>query len=560
MKKFSACILSALFLLALLLPVWGCTKAEEPTLVLFLGDSIAEGVAGPTPVVERESYAYYGIIGNINGYEYYNRGVSGATTKTLAAYVQKEDDGINMVESLITTADVIHISIIGNDLLNTNRDQMLINAANGNFDYVLSKKATAKANITKIIQRIRTLNPDVTLILQTLYNPVAEKSPLVTAYARSVLASMGYSEADYHGLMAELITMMNDVFHEYLAENTVTAKDGTVTAPFELIDVYSAIERVYQTDKARYDTLFCEDGIHPFNEGHAIMAELLQAKLTELGLQGANTLEKYKDIRRAQVARLYAETADVAAVQSAINAATDMSALTKAYFDGTKQFVPHTALTLNYEGEHFKQDKRFTLTALSVMKYDVFALIDTEKSYVLFKADGSYEARVVPNDYAMLSLKLAASQAGTINLTDEPYRLRLVDPYILNVVPEADPRDIPSILEGAASLYGVTVDGLNFETDSAQKLLSTYKNTGKLIVEKTDFITQDFALTMRGQYRLQEVMSRLTGETFTAIYVNAGIDKTESYMRYTYRQNDTSESIRLVVDVAEAVVEGKKKK
>ena len=41
--------------------------AEEQKTILFLGDSIGEALAGPTPLTEREAYGYYGIIGNVNG-------------------------------------------------------------------------------------------------------------------------------------------------------------------------------------------------------------------------------------------------------------------------------------------------------------------------------------------------------------------------------------------------------------------------------------------------------------------------------------------------------------
>ena len=88
--------------------------AEEQKIILFLGDSIGEALAGPTPLTEREAYGYYGIIGNINGFDYYNRAVTGYTSADLMEFVEREDDGINMVQSLIKKADIIHISNLGN--------------------------------------------------------------------------------------------------------------------------------------------------------------------------------------------------------------------------------------------------------------------------------------------------------------------------------------------------------------------------------------------------------------------------------------------------------------
>ena len=107
MKKI-LCVPMVLILLFLSTGLFACAakKKQQPseeraTSILFLGDSIAEAVAGPVPLTEREAYGYYGIVGNINGFDYHNRAVSGATSSNLASYVKKEDDGLNMVKSLI---------------------------------------------------------------------------------------------------------------------------------------------------------------------------------------------------------------------------------------------------------------------------------------------------------------------------------------------------------------------------------------------------------------------------------------------------------------------------
>ena len=529
-------------------------EVKSKPLVLFLGDSIAEGVAGPTPLTERESYAYYGIIGNINDYEYYDRGVSGATTGTFSRYIMREDDGIDMVETLIATADVIHISIIGNDLLNTDHSTMMLNAADGDLTYVLNTKARAKANITTALGRIRELNPDATVIMQTLYNPANENSPLFPRRARAGLAARGYTSANYHDLLGNLIRMMNEVFYELLEEMTVTAEDGTKTAPFELIDVYGEIEKVYNEDKPRYDTLFCEDGIHPFNEGHAIIAELLQKKLEELGLSGENTLAKYKDIRLTQLDRLYAEKTDVAPIRAEIAAATDMRAVTEAYFDGTKGIVADAKLTLNYEGEHFAETTEYRFTEVTVMDMDILAAIDQTKSSIVFRADGSVEARMTVNELTMYVIKLAISREKP-NLTDD-YQLRMIDPYIHNLFPQADLRDLMSIIKGFEDGYGITFEGIDYESESAETILSTYRETGKILLQDYDFLGKELTIVYRGQYRLDTMTSRKTGETYTAVYLNAGIDKSESYVRFTYSEDENGEkSVRLLIDVAEAVIE-----
>ena len=87
MKKKFLFVVTLLFVCVFACCLASCEKeqASEPEkkLVLFLGDSIAEAFAGPSPLIERENYGYYGILGTINGYEYYNRAVSGYQTKHL---------------------------------------------------------------------------------------------------------------------------------------------------------------------------------------------------------------------------------------------------------------------------------------------------------------------------------------------------------------------------------------------------------------------------------------------------------------------------------------------
>ena len=302
--------LSAVIAMAL----FACTKVTEPpseaaptaatterkTNVLFLGDSIGEGLAGPAPLTERENYAYYGIIGNVNGYSYYNRAVTGYTTGDLLELVLREDDGINMVESLITTADLIHISIVGNDFLISNHAQMMVDLAYDNYSRITPRKTRAKANLDAILTRIRTLNPNAVIILQTLYNPADESTPLIPSSAKTYLTNKGIEPEGYHALVQKIVDEINSTLTEYLEEHTVTDQSGNALPPFELLDVYGAFEKIYEEDRERWTTLFYQDGYHPSAAGHAVIAEVLQQKLTELRLAAPNALPRTSHIQFIQ--------------------------------------------------------------------------------------------------------------------------------------------------------------------------------------------------------------------------------------------------------------------
>ena len=55
---------------------------DDRYTIVYLGDSIAEALIGPSPLSERDNYGYYAIVGKTNGFKYYNHSVSGHKTST----------------------------------------------------------------------------------------------------------------------------------------------------------------------------------------------------------------------------------------------------------------------------------------------------------------------------------------------------------------------------------------------------------------------------------------------------------------------------------------------
>ena len=83
MKKWLLIALIVVFLFSMLGFV-ACDEnqiPEEPQYnMVILGDSIAEGILGPSPISEREDHTYGSIVGQINGINYHNRSISGYQT------------------------------------------------------------------------------------------------------------------------------------------------------------------------------------------------------------------------------------------------------------------------------------------------------------------------------------------------------------------------------------------------------------------------------------------------------------------------------------------------
>ena len=161
MKKILSIIL-ALVLCLSTLTVASSAKEDTP-FYLVLGDSIAygSGLGNPTE-------ACYGkIVADTNGYDYTNYAVPGHTTTNLISRLEQPE----VVEAL-QKADIISISIGGNDFLLGNLMHLIFNAMVLN-DYTPLDTIASKffENFSTIVDIINEHNPDAVILMQTLYNP-----------------------------------------------------------------------------------------------------------------------------------------------------------------------------------------------------------------------------------------------------------------------------------------------------------------------------------------------------------------------------------------------------
>ncbi len=526
---------------------------EEKKLILYLGDSIGEGLAGPSPLSERENYAFYGVVGNINGYEFYDRAVTGYTSSDLAAFVMREDDGVNRVKTLLSTADIIHISILGNDFLNSNHREMFLRLAEDNYDLIAARQIVAKENLEKIFARIRELNPNAVIIIQTLYNPAGEDCPLISARTAAQLSQRGVEPQDYHELMDKMIVSINRILTDYLEEHTEVDASGKEIAPFELVDVYSAFEEVYRSDYTRWRSYFCDDGIHTRSEGHALIAECLQTKLTALGLAENSALTRYKEIRCAQLDRLYASIEGKDAARSSISSATSFRAVTERYFDSIKGYVPHYDTQPTRKGEHFKETKVFTLTYLTLGGTELIKYVDAKNATITFSPDGSY-ALYIPVSELLVAIATTLLENGGIDLADYAY-LDYAPMYFTDIAPGVEKDDLLGVIRALKEWYLLEIDGLDIESEALKEICDHYRESGEIILKGEGLIAKTVALKSTGTYVLEKV-SGLDGKEYTAIYVNNQVGSGEPFIRYTYSEDTYFEDVRMTIDVIDLEVEG----
>lgn len=220
-----------------------CAGAEDEKLTyLVLGDSIAEGFGLTNP----QDGAYGKIVADTNGYSYFNRGHMGWDSADILRIVSDES-GKKDIPKLIQQADIISLSVGGNDFLLGNVVDLLFKAIilknYERFDVIAENYYN---NLTAIMRRIHELNPDAVILMQTLYN--SWNSAVKNEYQKA---------AD----------RINAAIYRVYEENP---------GYFEIVDVGSQF--------SFHKEWVTKDTIHPNAEGNVAIAGMVLEKLNELGL------------------------------------------------------------------------------------------------------------------------------------------------------------------------------------------------------------------------------------------------------------------------------------
>ena len=348
-------------------------------------------------------------MGRVNDFSYYNNSVSGHKTSTgivsgegLLEVLERKDENAALMKSHLQEADMIHISVLGNNILQYNLGLMMLEVADPYFEekYEEGKTATHKnyktlinaledgslddplyrdsvekfdeqgrpipvefkfpptyRNICDIVARLKELNPHATIVFQKVYNPFFEGSKHLSPEVFAKLAEI----TDTHGRFGEagqkittiaqvrkladyLLGKLNGMLDRYLAENPDSIK---------ILDAAAAFDRVAALDKKADGSvnldegcfgrkLIFEDWTHPSNMGHAVIAGMTQDLLTEMKVASPNAVANYKSIKKEQIDRLYKPVADFdaeAAIEAIDNANTFLD-VTLAYFKAIDGVTP----------------------------------------------------------------------------------------------------------------------------------------------------------------------------------------------------------------------------
>ena len=237
-KKLMCILLAVSLLLSCALPVLADDGKKN---YVVLGDSIAQGYG----VYNRDQAAYGRIVADTNGYDYANFGVNGLRSWDLIEQLKTDE-----VAAAMAKADIVSLSIGGNDYLQQDLPKIFTQVSQGNYKIVDDIQNNFREYFAGIISMLKAANPDVALFVQTLYNPRYD------------------ALREFYGLAVERI---NAVITEYLAENPDA---------FYLVDTVPVMEG--------HPEYIAVDTVHPSAVGNVELARLVLQRLYEEGY-GENT-------------------------------------------------------------------------------------------------------------------------------------------------------------------------------------------------------------------------------------------------------------------------------
>lgn len=441
-------------------------KAPAGTIV-YLGDSIAEALIGPSPLSERDNYGYYALLGRTNNYRYYNHSVSGHKTSGsmmgedieggLVAILSREEETATLMKTHIKQADIIHISIGGNNLLQYDLGLLMLEVADPEFPEKYEAGKTAEndddktlinllhdggkttrqslnggdevkfsfpntyQDICDVVSMLREINPNAKIFFQKVYNPVFGGSKFLYSSLLTRLAEITddgrfgaegtkITTIEQVRLVAqELLNHLNGILDEYLENHP-----GAI----HIIDANKAFDDYAKQDvrdgKVYYGTLqdtegtckgaelMFSDWTHPSNIGHAVLAATTQKKFVELGLASSDYVDVYKQIKVEQINRMYKNCAGFAsaAAVAAVNGAGSFEGVTDAYFGAIKGYTPTYVSTPTPDNrKHFDTTTRYQIDFLqgsvaNIKASFVSAIFDKNECYFEFTPDGRVHAQL----------------------------------------------------------------------------------------------------------------------------------------------------------------------
>src|SRR5438105_1064371 len=253
-------IVAAFLFWGLVAPVAGSSGTQQAPVYLALGDSLAFGVGASNPLgTGYVARVYQSLEGSERyrqgGLDLINLSVPGAKSSDLQAAGGELDSALKVIGErqqhalpAANDVEIITIDIGGNDLLalvapgSPCLQSASVEPCRAAFGDVLS---SIQNNLMETIRRLRQAAPEAIIVVVDLYNPFSGTGDL-----REPIAELGVRQA-------------NGVIGAVLASTELQARAASV----------------FQLFSGRGGQWIAPDGIHPNDNGHAVIAEAVLAAI-----------------------------------------------------------------------------------------------------------------------------------------------------------------------------------------------------------------------------------------------------------------------------------------
>lgn len=210
-------------------------KSEKPVLRhLAIGDSIITGFGAPPRENLVKSFSENLESSIHKEVQFQNEGINEITSSELNRLVQGGE-----FDDQIKQADIVTINIGGNDILQLGFQEGFYEAIQS-FD---SLQTTFKANMSDMMERVHTLNPDATVLLLELYNPF-------------------HKEFEFYTMANRFLPRWNLQFYELAAQHD-----------------YAVVVDTTEVINSEMPQNVSDDGVHPSQLGYHAIADQMLSQL-----------------------------------------------------------------------------------------------------------------------------------------------------------------------------------------------------------------------------------------------------------------------------------------
>lgn len=289
-RKFLAILLSLAMLFTLLPP--GAALAASPSYVA-LGDSITTGygLSADNNVETNKSLSFAAQVATNNNFALNNLAEDGETSASLLDKLTKSDDpDYETVTEAVKSADVITITIGGNDLMDALYAYLAENKPElGKADEIANKLATGGFDTTALTSLIPLISQFGTsqeltdalsafgISLQSIVNTIKECNPDVHIVVTTQYDPYSHIDTTNLGVFKETIDSVLAVFTNGV--NALNEKINVQDASYKVADVHTAFENDTSGDplrNAQFTSLQDYNlDFHPNAEGHKVIADVV---------------------------------------------------------------------------------------------------------------------------------------------------------------------------------------------------------------------------------------------------------------------------------------------